>query len=270
MIRDRAPNAFSAGVAGWLDSLGQLRDVVRQEVLAAQLSELAAITGAAPLRVLDIGCGQGTQAMRLARAGHEVIGLDPSQDLLDHFGRDLAGEVEAVRGHVHLVCGAGEDAPDLVGSGFDLVLCHGVLMYLDDPTLMLAAVIGCVADDGRVSLLVRNGLAPAMRAGLRGDWAAANAAFDTLDYTNGLGLAARAHTPAQLDAPMQALGWARRQWYGVRVFTDHRGDEPAPQGERLSALLAAERTAAVRDPYRHVAALLHLVYGRAQPPISSA
>jgi len=50
-------------------------------------------------------------------------------------------------------------------------------MYLDDPTLMLAAVIGWVADDGRVSLLVRNGLAPAMRAGLRGDWAEANAAF---------------------------------------------------------------------------------------------
>ncbi|PZS33668.1 MAG: hypothetical protein DLM58_07305 [Pseudonocardiales bacterium] len=100
MIHDRSPNAFSAGVAGWLDSLGQLRDVVRQEVLAAQLSELAGMSGA-PLRVLDIGCGQGTQAMRLARDGHEVTGLDPSQELLDHFGRDLDSEAEAVRGRVH-------------------------------------------------------------------------------------------------------------------------------------------------------------------------
>jgi len=71
------PNTFAEGVPGWLGELGRLRDVVRQEVLAGQLADLAASIGA-PLRILDVGCGQGTQAIRLARAGHYLTGLDPS------------------------------------------------------------------------------------------------------------------------------------------------------------------------------------------------
>ncbi len=47
--------------------LGRLRDVVRQELVAAQLREV--LPAGAPLRVLDVGCGQGTQALALARAG---------------------------------------------------------------------------------------------------------------------------------------------------------------------------------------------------------
>ena len=254
------PNTFAEGVPGWLGELGRLRDVVRQEVLAGQLADLAASIGA-PLRILDVGCGQGTQAIRLARAGHYLTGLDPSPELLDRFRVDLGVEDDAVRDHVRLVAGGGEDAPTLVGGGFDLVLCHGVLMYLDEPAPILAALARCAAADGYISLLVRNGLAPAMRAGLRGDWSEANAAFDTLAYTNRLGLAARAHTPAQIDTEMAQLGWTRQRWFGVRVFTDHR-DGPVPGANDFAALLAAERTASARDPYRQVAALLHLIYRR--------
>src|ERR1022692_4093841 len=56
-------------------------------------------------------------------------------------------------------------------------------------------------------------------------------------------------------------GLTRQQGLGVRVFTDH-GDEPAPEPAELGGLLAAEREAGGRDPYRRVAALLHLVYGQ--------
>jgi 2-polyprenyl-3-methyl-5-hydroxy-6-metoxy-1,4-benzoquinol methylase len=55
-----------------------LRDVVRQELVARQLqTHLPAVP-----RVLDIGCAQGTQALRLARQGHQVTGLDASAELL--------------------------------------------------------------------------------------------------------------------------------------------------------------------------------------------
>ncbi len=62
-----------------------------------------------------------------------------------------------------------------------------------------------------------------MRDGLRGDWAATEAAFDSADYTNRLGLPAHAHTPADLDAVLVSLGWNPDRWNGVRVFTDHPG-----------------------------------------------
>lgn len=100
-----------------------------------------------------------------------------------------------------------------------------------------------------------------MRDGLRGDWQQALDAFDSLDYVNRLGLRARAHTPDEVDRMLAPYGWQREAWYGVRVFCDHR-DEEAPPAEELSVLLAAERQASRCDPYRQVAALLHLIHRR--------
>ncbi|MEW2041273.1 methyltransferase domain-containing protein, partial [Streptomyces sp. NPDC005534] len=61
-----------------------MRDVVRQELVARQLDEQ--IAGRYPvgqrLRVLDVGMGQGTQALRLARAGHQVTGLEQDATML--------------------------------------------------------------------------------------------------------------------------------------------------------------------------------------------
>lgn len=257
---DPAAEPSWAGAPGWIGVIGRLRDVVRQEVLASQLAGLPQLCGG-PARVLDVGCGQGTQALRAARAGHHVTGLDSSPDLLARFEQALAAEPAAVSARVRLVHGAGEQAPELVTGRFDLVMCHGVLMYLGDVRPMLASLARVAAPGGAISLLVRNGLAPAMRDGLLGRWPEAMRAFDSKDYVNRLGLAAHAHAPQDLDRALEPLGWRRSAWYGVRVFTDHR-DEPAPQGAETASLLAAEREAGRRDPYRSVAALLHLIYVR--------
>jgi SAM-dependent methyltransferase len=254
------PNtSFAAGTEQWVGELGLLRGVVRQHLVAAQLAEI--VGDSRPLRVLDVGCGQGTQALLLARGGHDVTGLDVSAELLGHFEQVLTGEPAEVRARVRLVQGAGEVAPDLVAGPFDLVLCHGVLMYHDDIDPMLAALSAVAGENAGLSVLIRNGLALAMRDGLRGDFQAALRAFGTLQYTNRLGLTAHAHTPDIIDHAVAPFGWWRRRWYGVRVFTDHC-DEPAPPAAELTDLLAAELQAGDRDPYRQVAAIAHLYYLR--------
>jgi SAM-dependent methyltransferase len=88
---------FSGAEDRWLRGVGRLRDVVRQHLVAAQLREV--LGDAAGRRVLDIGCGQGTQALALARAGGEVTGLDPSPQLLsgEELEQLLAAEAEAAR-----------------------------------------------------------------------------------------------------------------------------------------------------------------------------
>jgi S-adenosylmethionine-dependent methyltransferase len=265
---------FAPAVRRWLDNLGRLRDAVRQEVLASQLAGLPQLSNG-PARVLDVGCGQGTQALHLARAGHEVTGLDPSAEMLASFEAAVAAEPEAVAGRLRLIRGGGEEALQLAPGPYDLVMCHGVLMYLGDAAPLLAALTAVVAADGALSLLVRNGLAPAMRDGLLGNWQAALRAFDSKEYVNRLGIAARAHAPGDVDLLLAPLGWRRRAWFGVRVFTDHK-DEPAPGPDGLDEMLRAEREAGRRDPYRSVAALLHLVYERdaagerAAPPETAA
>jgi S-adenosylmethionine-dependent methyltransferase len=251
--------AFSAGEDRWQDRLGQLRDVVRQELVARQLSaELAA----PPVRVADLGCGQGTQMIRLARRGYHVTGVDASMELLARLGRELAAEPAQVRARVQAEHGLiepwAERAPH---DAFAAVLCHGVLMYAPDPDPILAAIARLVAPGGMVSLLVRNGDALAMRPGLLGDWAACQQAFGGSGYANRIGVSARADRRADLTARLSGLGLQVTAWYGVRVFTDAAADDAAPPPD-LDTLLACEEQAGRTDPYRQVAALTHLIARR--------
>jgi S-adenosylmethionine-dependent methyltransferase len=250
---------FSAGEQEWRARLGTLRQVVRQEMVARQLAEQ--LPDQPALRVLDIGCGQGTLLLRLARCGHELTGLDSSEALLDDLGRSLRAEPPEVAARVRLVRGDALSAPELPGmAGFDAVLCQGVLMYFADPDPLLAAIAAVTAPGGVVSLLVRNGDALAMRPGLQGDWAGAAAGFDGAAYTNRIGVRARADRLADLTAALERHGLRVRCWYGVRLFTDLAADDaPVPGGDELARLLDCEERAGRTDPYRAVAALLHVI-----------
>ncbi|MEI5032996.1 methyltransferase domain-containing protein [Streptomyces sp. S1A(2023)] len=156
------------------------------------------------LRVLDVGMGQGTQALRLARAGHSVTGLESDAAMLTAARESLATEPEGIRERVRLIEGDGRDTGvHFLPGSFDVVLCHGVLMYVEEPDPMLAGLARMLAPGGLLSLLVRNADALAMRPGLAGDFGAALAAFDTATYTNRLGLTVRA------DRLGRAAGHAR-------------------------------------------------------------
>ncbi|MFJ8935618.1 methyltransferase domain-containing protein [Streptomyces sp. NPDC102365] len=228
--------------------------------MARQLDEQ--IAGRFPvgqrLRVLDVGMGQGTQALRLARAGHQVTGVEQDAALISVAREALAAEPEGIRGRVRIVESDGRDTGvHFLPGSFDVVLCHGVLMYVEEPDALLAGLGRMLAPGGMLSLLVRNADALAMRPGLAGDWAGTLAAFDTLTYKNRLGLDVRADRLDTLTDTLAGMGAPLHTWYGVRVFTD-TADDDAAVPEDVDALLAAEERAGRTDPYRRVAALLHL------------
>ncbi|MDO0915554.1 methyltransferase domain-containing protein [Streptomyces sp. DT2A-34] len=228
--------------------------------MARQLDEQ--IAGRFPvgqrLRVLDVGMGQGTQALRLARAGHQVTGVEQDPKMIAAAREELAGEPEGIRERVRIVQGDGRDTGvHFLPGSFDVVLCHGVLMYIKEPDPLLAGLARMLAPGGLLSLLVRNGDALAMRPGLAGDWAAALDAFDTTAYRNRLGLDVRADRLAELTATLAGIGAPLHTWYGVRVFTDTAADGAEIPAD-VEALLAVEERAGKTDPYRSVAALLHL------------
>jgi SAM-dependent methyltransferase len=210
------------------------------------------------LRVLDVGMGQGTQALRLARAGHQVTGLEQDATMIAAARDALAREPEGIRERVRIIEGDGRDTGvHFLPGSFDVVLCHGVLMYVEEPDPLVAGLARMLAHGGLLSLLVRNGDALAMRPGLNGDFGAALGAFDTVSYTNRLGLDVRADRLDTLTATLAGIAAPLHAWYGVRVFTDTAPDD-APIPDDLETLLAAEERAGRTDPYRRVAALLHL------------
>ncbi|WP_327716650.1 methyltransferase domain-containing protein [Streptomyces sp. NBC_00490] len=228
--------------------------------MARQLDEQ--IAGRFPvgqrLRVLDVGMGQGTQALRLARAGHQVTGLEQDATMIAAARESLCAEPEGIRERMRIIEGDGRDTGvHFLPGSFDVVLCHGVLMYVEEPDPLLAGLARMLAQGGLLSLLVRNADALAMRPGLSGDWAGALGAFDTVSYTNRLGLDVRADRLETLTATLAGIGAPLHAWFGVRVFTDTAADA-AEIPDDVETLLAAEERAGRTDPYRGVAALLHL------------
>src|SRR5581483_8012794 len=100
---------------------------IRYRVVAETLRRTCAELGTAPLQVLDVGGGDGGDAVPLAEAGHQVTIVDYSQRLLDE-ARAVADE----RGVSERISTVHADITDLAAielDTFDLVLCHNVLQY---------------------------------------------------------------------------------------------------------------------------------------------
>jgi S-adenosylmethionine-dependent methyltransferase len=222
------------------------------------------------LRVLDVGMGRGVQALRLARAGHQITGLEQDPGMISAARAALSGEPEGIRERMRIIEGDGrETGVHFLPGSFDVVLCHGVLMYVEEPDPLLAGLARVLAPGGLLSLLVRNGDALAMRPGLSGDWSGALAAFDTTTYVphartdSNAGAPVRPGTDGRADrlsaltSTLAGIGAPLHAWYGVRVFTDTVPDGAEPPADPRT-LLAAEERAGRTDPYRGVAALLHL------------
>ncbi|WP_433358869.1 methyltransferase [Streptosporangium sp. CA-115845] len=240
--------------AQYLRHTGTLRGALRHALVARALHTHLP---AGPQRVLDVGGGDGHQAIQLARAGHTVTLLDPDPAMLKRAQTNLAAEPGDVRQRVTVVLGSGEHAGELVGDGFDVACCHGVLMYVAAPHTLLSAMVAAVRPGGLISVLTKNGDALAMRPGLEARWADALQIMNAGTEVGNLGVTSRGHTLRQLQTLMTDAGAVIARWYGVRIFTDHLGD--APIGPDFDLIVQAEWQAGSLEPYRRVARLLHLI-----------
>lgn len=104
------------------------------------------------LRLLDVGCGNGSQlALPLAIShGFQITGVDPDQRSIEHAKR-LAGH----RANINFRCGQVEDLFD--EGPFDVVILSEVLEHLERPAEMLAAGASLVDQNGIVIVTVPNG-----------------------------------------------------------------------------------------------------------------
>lgn len=226
-------------------------------------TELAGMEGGR-CRVVDLGGGTGGFAVRVAELGHEVTVIDPSPDALAAFDRRAAdaGVVERAQG----VQGDASDLSTLVEAGSaDVVLCHGVLEYVDHPAAALDAIAGVLRPDGILSVLVANRLATVLARALAGHFAAARAVLDaSAEQWDLRTQGPRRYVRDEAVQLVRASGFTLQTVHAVRVFTDlvpstlvdTEPDAPA-------ALLALERAAADVPELAAVAAQLHLLARRA-------
>lgn len=115
-------------------ALRRMRDRVRGTVVQRLEFVDAVAAESKPQRVLDVGCGSGRFALRLAARGAEVVGLDFAGDMLELAER-LA--VEAGVGEKCSFVKADFLAWEADGA-FDLGLAIGVVDYVADPAPLIA------------------------------------------------------------------------------------------------------------------------------------
>ncbi len=109
-------------------------------------------------RALDVGCGTGVLAGRLARAGYVVVGLDPSQGMLDVMAETVP-EVTGVRGD-------GAELPFADGE-FDLVTTIAALHHIAEPAAVAATLkemVRVTRPDGRIVVWDHNPRNPYWRS----------------------------------------------------------------------------------------------------------
>lgn len=113
------------------------------------IPQAASFEEARDLRVLEVGCGLGTDGAQFARAGAKYTGVDLTEAAVDLARRrfelfDLAGELRT----------ADAENLDFADESFDLVYSHGVLHHTPDTRRAVREIHRVLRPGGRAIVML--------------------------------------------------------------------------------------------------------------------
>ncbi|MEU8542585.1 methyltransferase domain-containing protein [Streptomyces sp. NPDC048717] len=224
-------------------------------------------SGAGPLRALDLGGGDGGDAVRLAARGHRITIADYAPAMLATAARraasaGVADRVTCVEADITALPG------ELASGDFDLVLCHGLLPYTADTSGTLGPALGALRPGGLLTVIAMNRHSAALRSAVRTmDPDVVLRALDARTaHTELFDAELRMHTAEELTSALHGLGCGEVHHYGIRVFCDYIPDDALKSDPAYYARLERlEIAAAGREPYKHTARLLHLITRKPGP-----
>jgi S-adenosylmethionine-dependent methyltransferase len=218
------------------------------------------------LTALDLGCGTGAAAVRLAGLGIHVTLLDSSLAMLALAERAVVNG--GVSDRIAIKHGdAGQLAEIFKTPSFHIILCHNLLEYVDDPgTVLRGAARVMRGSTAILSVLVRNRAGEVLKAALeRGDLSAAERTL-TADCGEETLYGSRVHlfTPEALEATLKDASFTTKARRGVRVIADYLPARISRFAE-YERIFALERKLGKRQEYFNVARYMHCLAGCATP-----
>jgi ubiquinone/menaquinone biosynthesis C-methylase UbiE len=142
-----AVSRYWSGRAAEFDQ-GASHGVLNESQHQAWLALLREVAGQPPLTVLDVGCGTGFLAMRMAELGHTAIGIDLADEMLAEAQRKAEGSGLAVTFHR-----GDAEAPPPDGAPYDVILERHVIWTLPQPTAALRAWKRLLKPGGQLILI---------------------------------------------------------------------------------------------------------------------
>jgi S-adenosylmethionine-dependent methyltransferase len=206
------------------------------------------------LCALDAGCGTGATAIRLARLGMQVTLLDSSPAMLDIVKR--AAREAGVTDKVVLHHGDVTQLANLFRTrSFDVILCHNVLEFCDDPGAVLRAASRALRDSSAIlSVLIRNQAGEVFKAAIQaGDLAVAENNLSAEWGQESLyGGRVRLFTSDSLREMLKAASLSVIAERGVRVLADYLPPQVSRSAD-YERILELERKLGSRPEYAAVA-----------------
>lgn len=139
---DPALEGLPDAYADWRHcTLGQITDLLEERLL---IDRIGLVRG---LRILDVGCGDGVLATRLAKDGARVTSIDASADMIAAARR--RAKAEGVE--IDLVEGDAGDLPFPAGH-FDCVVSVATLCFVDEPRSTIREMVRVLKPGGRLIL----------------------------------------------------------------------------------------------------------------------
>jgi S-adenosylmethionine-dependent methyltransferase len=238
---------------------------LRADLAFANLQDfLPASAGAHSLRALDLGCGTGAAAVRLARLGIHVTLLDSSPAMLE-LAKQTIREA-GVSDKVTVKHGDAAQLTDILHTGlFDIILCHNFLEYVDDPGAVLRGAVRVMRNSSAMlSVLVRNQAGEVLKAALQtGDLAAAEHTL-TADWGEEslYGGRVRLFTLEALEGILKDASLTITARRGVRVIADYLPAQISRSAE-YQRIFALEHKLGERREFFGVARYIHCLASRA-------
>lgn len=250
-----ADERFQKGAQDYLAYIGTPEGRLRADLAFDNLKDfLPPAQAEKSLRALDVGSGTGVTAVRLARLGIHVTLLDSSPSMLDIAKgavqeAGLTDKVVLQHGDVTRL------AASLPAESFDVILCHNVLEYLDDPIAVLCGIARALRDSSAIlSILVRNRAGEVFKAAIqKGDLGVAESSLSAEWGQESLyGGRVRLFTPHSLHAMLKAASLTITGERGVRVVSDYLPSHVSRSAD-YERILELERKLSRRPEYAGVA-----------------
>ncbi len=237
---------------------------LRLDLAFANLQEFLPLPGAKQsLRALDLGCGTGTTGVRLARLGIHVTLLDSSPAMLDISQR--AAREAGVADKIALKQGDATQLANLLSAGsFDVILCHNILEYVDDPGAVLWGAARAMRNPSAIlSVLVRNQAGEVLKAAIQaGDLSAAEHNLTAQwGHESLYGGRVRLFNAESLQAMLKAELLAVTAERGVRVLSDYLPPQVSRSAD-YERIFELERKLGSRREFAAVARYTHYLARR--------
>ena len=126
------------------------------------IPDAAAFAGARGLRVLEIGCGLGTDGAQFAKSGADYTGVDLTDAAIELAGRNF--ELNHLHGEFRV---ADAENLDFADESFDVVYAHGVLHHTPDTARAAGEIHRVLKPNGRAIVMLYHRDSYNYRIGIR-------------------------------------------------------------------------------------------------------